>query len=70
MSVFGGDDHNQEEQQFELLDMITIFSLCLDIDNRFENNRAIIHQRHIEDEINDIQLKVTKILKLLEEKNG
>lgn len=68
MAVFGGDDYREEAQQFELLDMITIFSLCLDIDNRFENNKANRHQKHVEQEIDDIQAKVTRILEILEDR--
>lgn len=56
-----------DQEQFDILDMVTIFSLCLDIDNRFENNKANRHQKHVEQEIDDIHDKVNRILKLLEE---
>lgn len=57
---------NGNTQQFELLDVITILSLFLDIDNRLVNNKEIKHQAHIEEEINDIHRKVDRILNLLE----
>lgn len=54
-------------EEFGFLDMLSLYNMMLNMSDHQANQRDKRHQKHIEEEIDDMHTKIDKIYKILME---